>query len=173
MVLLPLLESESVDFIATDPPYNIQLPITMSGGKLAEEHANRRTDYAMVTDHEGDLANSVDYASFLDRMEAVFAELFRVLKPRKYAAVIVRDAYQDGHYVFTGSDLADRAGRAGFTAKGDVIWYQAGTRLRPYGYPHSFVPNISHQHVLVMRREAPRKAARRAAPRQLPPPALG
>ena len=173
MVLLPQLESESVDFIATDPPYNIQLPITMSGGKLAEEHANRRTDYAMVTDHEGDLANSVDYASFLDRMEAVFDELFRVLKPRKYAAVIVRDAYQDGRYVFTGSDLADRAGRAGFTAKGDVIWYQAGTRLRPYGYPHSFVPNISHQHVLVMRREAPRKAARRAAPRQLPPPALG
>jgi DNA modification methylase len=160
MVLLPQLESESVDFIATDPPYNIQLPITMSGGKLAEEHANRRTDYAMVTDHEGDLANSVDYASFLDRMEAVFAELFRVLKPRKYAAVIVRDAYQDGRYIFTGSDLADRAGRAGFTAKGDVIWYQAGTRLRPYGYPHSFVPNIAHQHVLVLRRERRKPVSR-------------
>jgi DNA modification methylase len=163
LVLLPDIASDSVDFIATDPPYNIQLPITMSGGKLAEQHANRRTDYAMVTDHDGDLANSADYATYLDRMGAVFTELLRVLRPQRYAAVIVRDAYQDGRYLFTGSDLADRATRAGFTAKGDVIWYQAGTRLRPYGYPRSFVPNISHQHVLILRREAQRKTGVRAA----------
>jgi DNA modification methylase len=167
LVLLPEIASDSIDFIATDPPYNIQLPITMSGGKLAEQHANRRTDYAMVTDQDGDLANSADYATYLDRMEVVFAELLRVLRPQRYAAVIVRDAYQDGHYLFTGSDLADRATRAGFTAKGDVIWYQAGTRLRPYGYPRSFVPNISHQHVLILRRQArsKRSAARTTAVR--------
>ena len=160
LVLLPEIASDSIDFIATDPPYNIQLPITMSGGKLAEQHANRRTDYAMVTNHDGDLANSADYATYLDRMEVVFGELLRVLRPQRYGAVIVRDAYQDGRYLFTGSDLADRATRAGFTVKGDVIWYQAGTRLRPYGYPRSFVPNISHQHVLILRREMkPRKGA--------------
>jgi hypothetical protein len=132
----------------------------MSGGKLAEQHANRRTDYAMVTDHIGDLANSADYATYLDRMQEVFAQLVRVLRPNRYAAVIVRDAYQEGRYIFTGSDLADRATRAGFAVKGDVIWYQAGTRLRPYGYPHTFVPNISHQHVLILRRESARKKPR-------------
>ena len=162
LLLLPQMEPDSVDFIATDPPYNIQLPITMSGGKLAETHANRRTDYAMVTEHAGDLANSTDYGTFLDRMEDVFEQLRRVLRPDRYAAVIVRDAYQDGRYIFTGSDLADRATRAGFTVKGDVIWHQAGTRLRPYGYPHSFVPNISHQHVLILRREVRRSKVRRA-----------
>ena len=161
LALLPQIEPESVDFIATDPPYNIQLPITMAGGKLAEEHANRRTDYAMVTEHAGDLANSADYATFLDRIEGLFGEMARVLRTDRYAAVIVRDAYQDGRYIFTGSDLADRATRAGFTVKGDVIWYQAGTRLRPYGYPHSFVPNIAHQHVLVLRRESGRRKAHR------------
>ena len=160
LALLPEIESDSIDFIATDPPYNIQLPVTMSGGKLAEQHANRRTDYAMVTDHIGDLANSADYATYLDRMEEVFAQLVRVLRPNRYAAVIVRDAYQEGRYIFTGSDLAGRATRAGFAVKGDVIWYQAGTRLRPYGYPHSFVPNISHQHVLILRRESARKKPR-------------
>jgi hypothetical protein len=134
----------------------------MAGGKLAEEHANRRTDYAMVTEHAGDLANSADYATFLNRIEGLFGEMARVLRIDRYAAVIVRDAYQEGRYIFTGSDLADRATRAGFTVKGDVIWYQAGTRLRPYGYPHSFVPNIAHQHVLVLRRESgPRKPHRR------------
>jgi len=161
LALLPQIEPESVDFIATDPPYNIQLPITMAGGKLAEEHANRRTDYAMVTEHAGDLANSADYATFLDRIEGIFGEMARVLRSDRYAAVIVRDAYQEGRYIFTGSDLADRATRAGFTVKGDVIWYQAGTRLRPYGYPHSFVPNIAHQHVLVLRRESGRRKPHR------------
>jgi DNA modification methylase len=161
LALLPQIEPESVDFIATDPPYNIQLPITMAGGKLAEEHANRRTDYAMVTQHAGDLANSADYATFLDRIEGLFGEMARVLRRDRYAAVIVRDAYQEGRYIFTGSDLADRATRAGFTVKGDVIWYQAGTRLRPYGYPRSFVPNIAHQHVLVLRRESGRRKPHR------------
>ena len=143
----------SVDFIATDPPYNIQLPITMAGGALAETHANRRTDYAMVTDDPADLANSPSYDVYLDRMEIAFAAMARVLRPGRYAAIIVRDAYQAGRYLFTGSDLAARPSRAGLTPKGDLIWYQAGTRLRPYGYPKAFVPNIAHQHILVLRAE--------------------
>jgi DNA modification methylase len=151
--VLPTLEAASVEFVATDPPYNIQLPITMSGGPLALEHPNRRTDYAMVGDHPADLANSPDYETYLERMEQVFVELHRVLRPGRYATVIVRDAYQEGRYMFTGADLAARASRAGFVPKGDLVWYQAGTRLRPYGYPKSFVPNITHQHIVVLRRE--------------------
>jgi DNA modification methylase len=145
------LADSSIDFVATDPPYNPQLKLTMAGGALAEKFANRRTDYAMVTSHSGDIANSATYGEFLDRMQDVFAALRRVLRDGRYAAVIVRDAYQDGQYRFTGSDLAARAENVGFVTKGDLIWYQAGTRLRPYGYPRSFVPNIVHQHILVLR----------------------
>jgi DNA modification methylase len=149
--LLADLADGSVDFVATDPPYNPQLKLTMAGGALAEKFANRRTDYAMVTSHAGDIANSATYDEYLDRMEGVFVGLRRVLRAGGYMAVIVRDAYQDGRYRFTGSDLALRAERVGFVTKGDLIWYQAGSRLRPYGYPRSFVPNIVHQHILVLR----------------------
>ncbi|HEY6056962.1 MAG TPA: DNA methyltransferase, partial [Candidatus Limnocylindrales bacterium] len=152
-VLLAGMTDESVDFVATDPPYNVQLPITMSGGRLAESFPNRRTDYAMVTADPADLANSADYPSYLGRMEAIFAELRRILRRGRYAAVIVRDAYQDGRYMFTAADLAARGAQVGFVAKGDIIWYQAGSRLRPYGYPRTFVPNIAHQHILVLRRD--------------------
>ena len=161
LAVLPTLEAGSVDMVATDPPYNLQLPMTMAGGPLAETHANRRTDYAMVTDSPDDLANAADYPEFLERMGIVFGELRRVLREGAYAVVIVRDAYQDGRYIFTGSDLAARAASVGFVPKGDLIWYQAGTRLRPYGYPRAFVPNIVHQHVLVLRNERPRQASRR------------
>jgi DNA modification methylase len=155
--VLPTLEAASVDFVATDPPYNVQLPMTMSGGALAESFANRRTDYAMVTDDAADLANAADYPAFLDGMTQVLAELERVLKAGGYAVVIVRDAYQEGRYVFTGADLAARAASVGLTPKGDLIWYQAGTRLRPYGYPTGFVPNIAHQHLLVLRKNPKRR----------------
>ena len=86
-------------------------------------------------------------------MARLFGQLRRVLRDRGYAVVIVRDAYQDGRYRFVASDLAARAEPHGLVPKGDLIWYQAGTRLRPYGYPHAFVPNIVHQHILVLRAE--------------------
>jgi DNA modification methylase len=159
--ILPTLDDASVDLVATDPPYNIQLPLTMAGGVLAQTHANRRTDYAMVSDAPADLANAPDYPAFLDRMGGVFAELVRVVRPGRYVLVIVRDAYQGGRYQFVGADLAARAEAAGLVPKGDLIWHQAGTRLRPYGYPRTFVPNIAHQHIVVLRREPERQTRRR------------
>ncbi len=153
LAILPTLETASVDFVATDPPYNVQLRMTMSGGALAGEFANRRTDYAMVGDDPADLANLPDYPAFLDRMTDALQEMERILRPGRYAVLIVRDAYQAGRYVFTAADLAARAAAVGLVPKGDLIWYQAGTRLRPYGYPTGFVPNIAHQHLLVLRRE--------------------
>jgi DNA modification methylase len=153
LAVLPTLAESSVDFVATDPPYNIQLPITMAGGRLAETHANRRTDYAMVSDDPADVANAPDYKTFLDRMTDVFVQLRRVLRDGRYVALIVRDAYQHGRYMFTAADLATRASGVGLVPKGDIVWYQAGTRLRPYGYPKVFVPNIAHQHIVVLRKE--------------------
>ena len=150
--VLPTLAAASVDFVATDPPYNVQLPMTMAGGKLAETHANRRTDYAMRSDLPEDLANLPDYPAYLDAMSEVLCEVHRVLRPGRYAVLIVRDAYQGGRYLFTAADLAARGAAEGLVPKGDITWYQAGTRLRPYGYPRSFVPNIAHQHILVLRK---------------------
>jgi len=157
--LLPAIPSASIDFVATDPPYNVQLPMTMAGGPLAEAHANRRTDYAMVSDLPGDLANLPDYPAYLEAMGGILAEITRVLRPGRYATVIVRDAYQGGRYLFTAADLAARADAAGLVPKGDIAWYQAGTRLRPYGYPRVYVPNIAHQHILVLRKPPARGRA--------------
>jgi DNA modification methylase len=149
---LRAIPDASIDLVTTDPPYNVQLPMTMAGGKLAEAHANRRTDYAMVSTLDADLANLPDYPAFLDAMQDVLGECHRVLRPGRYAVLIVRDAYQGGRYLFTASDLAARADAVGLVPKGDIAWYQAGTRLRPYGYPRTFVPNIAHQHIVVLRK---------------------
>src|SRR6267143_3593943 len=153
------------DFIATDPPYNVHFKITMSVAKKGKyaDFANRRTDYDMKSDDPRDLANLGGYAAYLDAMEKAFVECNRVLKPGKYMALIVRNAYQGGRYIMTHADLSQRAERAGFTTKGEIVWWQSGSRLRPYGYPFGYVPNIAHQYIVIFRKEeAPRAGRRRA-----------
>jgi DNA modification methylase len=146
-----------VDCILMDPPYNIHLPQTMSGTaghEYTAEHRNRRSEYHMRTDDPRDLANLASYDAYLDAIGDVFERCFALLRPGRYMIVIVRDSYQQGRYVFTHVDLAQRAAVAGFVPKGEIIWYQAGSRLRPYGYPTAYVPNIVHQHIVVLRRPA-------------------
>ncbi|HLX55617.1 MAG TPA: DNA methyltransferase [Ktedonobacteraceae bacterium] len=144
------MAEQTFDFIATDPPYNIHFEQTMSNDRYAQEFANRRTDYNMRSDEERDIANLASYDEYLAAMKVVFEECYRLLKSDKYMVFIVRDAYQNGEYIMTHADLTKTARDCGFKNKGDIIWYQAGTRLRPYGYPYAFVPNIVHQHIVVL-----------------------
>jgi DNA modification methylase len=148
-------EAASFDFIVMDPPYNIHLEQTMSGNggkRYAENHSNRRSDYNMRSDKEHDLANLASYDEYLDAMQQVFERCFYLLRPGRYMAIIVRNAYQNSEYIFTHVDLARRARSVGFVPKGEIIWYLAGTRLRPYGYPYSYVPNIAHQYIVISQR---------------------
>ncbi|GCE10855.1 DNA methyltransferase [Tengunoibacter tsumagoiensis] len=150
--VLSTLEAESFDFIVTDPPYNIHLQQTMSGKASPDLYINRHTTYDMRSESPADLANLPSYEKYLNAMEQVFAACLRVLKPKKYMVIIVRDAYQNGEYVFTHVDLARRARQQGLIPKGEIIWYQTGTRLRPYGYPFAYIPNITHQYIVVLQR---------------------
>ena len=143
------------DFIVMDPPYNIHLEQTMSGegGKqYADRHSNRRSDYNMRSDAKHDLANLASYDDYLNAMGEVFTRCFRLLHPGRYMALIVRNAYQNSEYIFTHVDLARRAKSVGFVPKGEIVWYQSGTKLRPYGYPYSYVPNIAHQYIVILQR---------------------
>ena len=162
--VLPELADASVDFVATDPPYNIQLPLDDGGrrpGGDPREPADRLRDGQRCSGR----SRQCSRLRGLPRRDGArrSGELARVLQPGRYAVVIVRDAYQNGRYQFVGADLAARAEAAGLVPKGDLIWHQAGTRLRPYGYPRVFVPNIAHQHILVLRREPGTTGQDRAA----------
>ncbi len=165
LAVLASLADGSVDCIATDPPYNIQLPLTMAGGRAGR--GPRQSPHGLRDDQPAPgrpgQRRRITRPSWI-AWRTSFGELRRVLREGRYAVVIVRDAYQDGRYQFVGSDLAARADAAGLVPKGDIIWHQAGTRLRPYGYPRVFVPNITHQHVLVFRREAERSGRKRRPP---------
>ena len=155
LAVLPTLADGSIDLVATDPPYNLQLPMTMAGGPLAETHANRRTDYAMVTDRPPTSPTRPTTRPSSTGWRRVFGELRRVLRDRAATPSSSCATPTRTGATCSPARTSRRARRAvGLVPKGDLIWYQAGTRLRPYGYPHAFVPNIVHQHILVLRNGA-------------------
>ena len=80
-------------------------------------------------------------------------------------AIIVRNAYQHSGYLFTHVDLARRAASVGFVPKGEIVWYQAGTKLRPYGY----VPNIAHQYIVILQRPRQTKSSAHSPTYPTPP----
>lgn len=153
--VLPKLPAGMFDFIATDPPYSPELEKTMSGASASALYgrSNRRSSYISYSDDPRDLSKCGDFESFFAALDEVGRELLRVLRPRRYLAMILRDAYQNGSYIHTSAIVAERYQRLGWTFKGEKIWYSTGSRIRPYGYPSAYVPNIIHQNILIFRKE--------------------
>jgi DNA modification methylase len=150
-VLPTLSRCDLFDFVVFDPPYNVDMKITMCNRNYGRQ--NRKKSYHPFSEDSRDISRVDSYEDYLDRVEDVFILLHPLVRKRGYIVIIIRDAYQASRYIFAGYDVTKRAERAGFVPKGDIIWYQSGSRLRPYGYPYAYVPNIVHQHILVLRKE--------------------
>ena len=153
--VLPRLDEAHFDFIATDPPYSPELEKTMSFSLARKRygHANRKSDYVTYSDDPRDLSKCGSFEAFFAALDEVGGELLRVLKPDHYLALILRDAYQGGEYIHTSAIVAQHYRQLGWTFKGEKIWYSTGSRIRPYGYPSAYVPNIIHQNILIFRKE--------------------
>lgn len=161
--VLPRLRAEGrvFDFIATDPPYSIALEKTMCDGKYDIQH--RKTDMDKFSDDAADFRNLATFAEFYDAIERAFALTFPLLREGGYLAVIIRDSYQDGRYVPATYEIAQRIERGGYVLKGIKVWYATGARVRPYGYPHSYIPNIIHQNIVIFRKELTAETKKRIA----------
>lgn len=153
--VLAAFPDDEFDFIATDPPYSPELEQTMSGERANAPYGrqNRKSSYVTYSNDPRDLSKAGSFDAYFDEMAVIGKELYRVLKPMKYMAMILRDAYQESRYMPTSAIIAQRYSEIGWVLKGEKIWYAAGARIRPYGYPNAFVPNIIHQNILIFRKE--------------------
>ena len=148
--VLRTLPDNTFDFVMTSPPYWNILDTVDNKAKQREE-AELDTKYS---ESENDLANIPDYKTFLIKLTDVFIECARVLKNGKYIAIVVSDFRKSEKYYMFHSDLAAMLEeRSSFVLKGIKILYQRHKSIYPYGYPFSFVPNVHHQYVLILRNE--------------------
>lgn len=115
---------------------------------------NRQTDYNKFSGYTQDFSNSKTYEHYLDKMALFIERGFKLLFRNKYLIIMTKNAYQNGRYILVNQDISKIAQYHGFTLKGEIIWCQNGVRLRPYGYPFSYVPNIIHHNILIFKKEA-------------------
>jgi len=131
---LDKIPDESIDLIATHPPYvNI-------------------IRYTQCVD--GDLSQFNDYNLFFEEFRTAISEFYRVLKPGKYCAVLIGDTHNRGHFVpISGKVMMDFL-KAGFLLKEDVIkreWNcESDRNLKKYANSDFLL--TMHEHLFIFRK---------------------
>ncbi|MCS7138395.1 MAG: DNA methyltransferase [Candidatus Caldarchaeum sp.] len=141
---LERVEDESIDLIATHPPYWGVIKYT--------------------SELDGDLSAIKRLEDYLKEMGKVASESYRVLKAGRYCAVLIGDTRRHKHYVPLSYRVMQLFLKAGFVLAEDIIKLQhnmkatrlkwRGERFELYGFH-----KIAHEHLFVFRK--PRDEAER------------
>ena len=152
------LEANSVDFVVTSPPYWGIL--NKQDQKVKRDRVSQNLDTKYSNDRR-DLGNMVDYREFLDVIvEKVFLQCARVLKQKKYMAIVVSDFRDKSQFVSFHSDLivlmnnTEIPGGGVLQLQGTKVLIQNHKSLLPYGYPFAYVENIHHQYILIFKKDS-------------------
>ena len=133
---LSFLKDNSFDLVLTHPPYmNI---IKYSNGEIPE-----------------DLSNISSLPKFCDEIEKIAKELFRILKPDKYCAILIGDTRKGKHYVPLSFNVMQRFLKVGFVLKEDIIKVQHNckyTERWQWKAKRDKFYLIMHEHLFVFRK---------------------
>lgn len=125
----------SIDLIVTHPPY---LDIIKYNPK-----------------NKDDISNIHKVDQFLEQINLISKELYRVLKTDKYCAILIGDTRRKGMYVPLSHEVMEIFLKTGFKLKEDVIKVQWNCKATPYWKNLSKRYNfllIMHEHLFIFRK---------------------
>ncbi len=131
---LDLIEDETVDLLATHPPY--AGIISYSGKRLPDD------------------LSRLKMPEYIDAMRTVAAESYRVLKEDHYCGILIGDTRKGRHYIPISIGVLQAFLSVGFILKEDIIKLQhktMTTRQKWRGHSYDFY-KIAHEHLYVFRK---------------------
>jgi DNA modification methylase len=137
------LDNNSVDLIISHPPYL---------GQILYYNIYRLVNDLLGFSYDEVKKNDISTNSFKDymsNMQRVFDEMYRVLKPKKYACTIIGDTRKEGGIVPTFSYFIDYANKIGFKLMDIFIWVlsrKAGMNVARRGN------YVDHNYILVFQK---------------------
>ncbi|MFK5974960.1 MAG: DNA methyltransferase [Sulfurovum sp.] len=134
--LLKMLKDNSIDFILNHPPY---ADIINYSDKNIEE----------------DLSNIHDIDLFCNEMGKVAKELYRVLKPNRYCAILIGDTRRKKMYQPIAYKIMQKILDVGFELKEDIIKHQHNCKTTDFWTKRSKDYNfllIMHEHLFVFQK---------------------
>ena len=136
---LNLIKDESIDLIATHPPYASIISYT--------KNSNHKEN--------GDLSKVHSVDEFCKEMKKVAQEFFRVLKPGKFCAILIGDTRRHKHEVPLSFRTMQSFLEVGFILKENIIKSQHNTKTatlwRNMSIKHNFLL-LAHEHLFVFRK---------------------
>lgn len=136
---LNLIEDESIDLIATHPPYANIIRYSKNSTEVVED----------------DLSKVASISEFVEEMKKVAAESYRVLKSGKYCVILIGDTRRNKHYVPIAFRVMQAFLDVGFILKEDIIKVQWNTKTEGLWAKMSREKNfllIMHEHLFVFRK---------------------
>lgn len=143
---LKKIPSNSIRAVITDPPYGCQHRVGFA----------QETNFSMYNPGEKkDFGNAESFTEYLEKIAEFAQEAYRILVHRRYLVIMIGDRYLNGEYFPLSIKVAEVIQRTGFMWKGMRIWWNQATQrpLRPYAIKKCFVPNITHQNILIFRKD--------------------
>jgi len=134
---LDKIVDESVDLVATHPPYAWIIP-------YSKQRIPR------------DISSARKLPEFLKAIREVAGESYRVLKPGRYCAILIGDTRKRRHYIPISIGVLQVFLSVGFILKEDIIKLQHNTkttREKWRGHTYDFY-KIAHEHLYVFRKPA-------------------
>ena len=133
-IKLDMLNQNSIDLILFHPPYaNI-------------------IKYSNLKD---DLSNIKDLDKFCDKIEIIAKELYRVLKPNKFCAILIGDTRRNKMYQPLAYKVMERFLEVGFSLKEDIIKHQHNCKATGFWVNKSKEYNfllIMHEHLFIFQK---------------------
>ena len=141
---LDKIEDESIDLIATHPPYASIIPYTNKARM------------------EGDLSKVVSIEEFVNEMRKVASEFYRVLTPGRYCAILIGDTRRNKHYVPIAFRVVQAFLDIGFILKEDIIKLQHHMRGSVvWRMRKNDFYLIAHEHIFVFRKPGKKESLKK------------
>ena len=150
LIYLEDYQSDCVDLVLTAPPN-----YTLDGTERFYEDTSYKWE---------------SFEDYMDYMESVFSEVYRMLKNVRYCAVVVGDqttyVSRDSGYLYDkkfplAAYFTIMLEKVGFTYITDCIWdkglYSQPYRGKSIHYPMTEIPGSCYEHILIFQKRAERK----------------
>ena len=142
------LENGCVALTITSPPYWNAIDYDIHA-------ADKSKHYRTRTYAEG----YKNYEEYLDWLEGVFNEVFRVTKPGGFCAIIIGTVLLEGKLYPLPFDLTTRLTQKKWNFHQDIIWHKCTAGVKRAGvtiqqpYPGYYYPNIMNEYILIFRKQ--------------------
>lgn len=145
------LADNSVALTVTSPPYWNAIDYDRHAEDARQNYRTRQYENGYR-----------DYEEYLDWLEQIFKEVYRVTKAGGFCAVVIGTVLLEGRLYPVPFDFVARLSRQEWEFHQDIIWHKCTAGVRRAGvaiqkpYPGYYYPNIMNEYILVFRKPGPK-----------------